>query len=582
MANAENPESEAAPERDEDPSRGSEPDQQFPVVGVGASAGGLEALTGFLRHLPADTGMAFVVIQHLDPHHESILPQLLSRETAMPLSQASDGTTLSPNQVYVIPPNAAMTLSGLALTLTPRESGGTAVDVFLRSLAVSRRNTAVAVILSGTGSDGALGVQAITEEGGIVFAQEPASARFDGMPRSAIGTGCVDFVLPPEGIAAEIARIGREPRLLQREPPEITRQSPGSKTDLETLFNLLHAATGIDFKLNRQSTFRRRLERRMALLNIGSLAEYVEYAKENSDELHALAQDVLIRVTHFFRDTEAFDALKRQVFPALIRKASKAGDVRIWVPGCSTGEEAYSIAICFLEMAEQMRSRVPCKIFATDINDAAIEKARRGTYVENIATDVSQQRLNRFFERVGREFQTGKRLRDLCIFSQHDLLNDPPFSRMDLVSCRNVLIYLDSMQEHALSRFHFALNPGGYLLLGKSERADPLFTPVDRSARLYMRQESARHVAPVHAFPKRPAPPTPKQTTLDRIRTLRKIDLCQLADRVLTGRYAPPWVIVNGNLEAIFCGDTAVSSTVSPRSGSKLLESAKIAQPDAL
>jgi two-component system CheB/CheR fusion protein len=271
------------------------------VVAVGASAGGLEAFTELLRHLPADTGLAFVLIQHLAPRHDSMLAQLLSRETAMPVHQVEDGTVLAPNEVYVIPPNAAMTISGLALALKPREAAGTTIDAFLRSLAASRKSAGVAVILSGTGSDGALGIQTIAEEGGIVFAQDPATAKFDGMPRSAIATGCVDFVLSPEGIAAEVARIAREPRVIQRDILEASGGFPDSQNDFEAILDLVRAGTGIDFSMYRQTTVRRRLLRRLALLRLGTLRDYVEHVKENPGELHALTQDLLIRVTHFFR-----------------------------------------------------------------------------------------------------------------------------------------------------------------------------------------------------------------------------------------------------------------------------------------
>ena len=477
----------------DDPDPNLHPRQPFAVVAAGASAGGLEAFTELLRCLPADTGMAFVFIQHLAPGHESMLPQLLSRESAMPVSQVEDGTVLAPNHVYVIPPNAAMTISGLVLALKARGTVGTTIDSFLRSLAASRKSMAIAVILSGTGSDGTLGVQAVAEEGGVVFAQDPASAKFDSMPRSAIATGCVDFVLTAPEIGAELARVAREPRLIHRKIPEIPEQGPDSES-FEELFDLLRNGTGIDFSLYRQTTVRRRALRRIALLRQGSLHDYVEYMKEHPDELQALAQDILIRVTHFFRDPEAFEVLAHRVFPALIRKTPPDRAVRIWVPGCSTGEEAYSIAICFLEVAEQMLRHVPVQVFATDINEAAVEKARRGVYLENIAADVSPERLARFFTRLGKEFRIDRSVRDQCIFSRHDLLIDPPFSRMDLVSCRNVLIYLDWMHEEALSRFHFALNPGGFLLLGKSETASSppdLFTPLDKSARLYVRQDSA-------------------------------------------------------------------------------------------
>jgi two-component system CheB/CheR fusion protein len=559
-----------------------ESDPNFPVVAVGASAGGLEAFTGLLQGLPADTGMAFVFIQHLAPSHESMLAQLLSRQTAMPVNEVKDGTILSPNQVYVIPPNAAMTLSGLSLVLTPRESAGTAIDKFLRSLASTRKSRAVAVILSGTGSDGALGVQAIAEEGGVVLAEDPASAAFDGMPRSAIATGCVDFVLPLEGIAAELARIAREPRLIDREPPELSSRFPGSDGDFQAVIDLLHAGTGIDFSLYRQTTFRRRVLRRSALLRKGSLGEYVAYLRENPDELHALSQEILIRVTHFFRDPEAFDVLSKRVFPALIRKTPADGVARVWVPGCSTGEEAYSIAIGFLEVAEQMQSHVPLQVFATDINEAAIGRARRGVYLENIAADVSPERLARFFVRTGREFQVGRRLRDLCVFSKHDLLNDPPFSRMGLISCRNVLIYLDSMQESALSGFHFALSPGGFLLLGKSETAvsaPGLFTTLDKHAKLYVKQESARR-APARRK-REPVFQALRQATAQGGRAPLMSDPLRYADRLVIERYGPPRAIVDANLAVVAPGSGNGGFGLEMRS-EEALESVKKAQPAAL
>jgi two-component system CheB/CheR fusion protein len=536
----------------QDPCHGDQLDQDFPVVGVGASAGGLEAFADLLHGLPADTGMAYVFIQHLEPNHESILAHLLSRESAMPVTQAEDGTVLLPNHVYVIPANAAMTVSGLVLALKPRVATATVIDTFLRSLAESRKNGAIAVILSGTGSDGALGVQAIAEEGGVVFAQDPVSAKFDGMPRSAIATGCVDFVLPTDAIAAEIPKIAREPHVIQRDIPAHSAEFPDSQNELQALLDLLLTATGIDFSLYRQTTVRRRVLRRIALLHQRNLGDYLRYVKEKPDELHTLAQEILIRVTHFFRDPEAFEGLRHTVFPTLIRKAPPDGGVRIWAAGCSTGEEAYSIAICFLEVAEQMQSRVPAQVFATDINEAAIERARRGAYIENIVADVSPERLARFFVRTGREFRVSRVLRELCIFSRHDLLNDPPFSRMDLVSCRNVLIYLDSMREYALSRFHFTLNRGGFLLLGRSETAGSsadLFAPLDKAAGLYVRQESASH--PARARRKNVPVLSLQPGNSMPARLPGKIELRGRADRISAARYDPSQVIVNSDLEAV-------------------------------
>ena len=547
----------SGPESCHDPDPDLHAQEPFAVVAAGASAGGLEAFTELLRCLPADTGMAFVFIQHLAPGHESMLPQLLSRESAMPVSQVEDGTVLAPNHVYVIPPNAAMTISGLVLALKSRGAVGTTIDGFLRSLAESRKSLAIAVILSGTGSDGTLGVQAVAEEGGVVFAQDPFSAKFDGMPRSAIATGCVDFVLPAAEIAAELARVAREPRIIHRNIPEGPAQLPDPE-GFEELLDLLRTGTGIDFSLYRQSTVRRRALRRVGLLKQGSLRNYLEHMKEHPDELQALAQDILIRVTHFFRDPEAFEVLAHRVFPALIRKTPDRA-VRIWVPGCSTGEEAYSIVICFLEVAEQMLSHVPVQVFATDINEAAIEKARRGVYLENIAADVSPERLARFFVRMGKEFRISRKLRDQCIFSRHDLLIDPPFSRMDLVSCRNVLIYMDWTHEQALSRFHFALNPGGFLLLGKSETASSspdLFTPLDKAARLYVRQDSAGRLA--RASGRKTAVRQPQRGPVSPAsRQQRSIDLRHRAYQVMVERYGTPWVVVDRELHAVSGGETA-------------------------
>ncbi len=532
-------------------------DELFPIVAVGASAGGLEAFTELLRALPADTGMAFVFIQHLAPRHESLLQQLLARETAMPVVQAGDGTVLSPNHVYVIAPGTLITISGLTLAASPRDTAATSVDVFFRSLAASHGSRAIGVVLSGTGSDGALGVQAIAEEGGVVFAEEPSSAKFDGMPRSAIATAYVDFVLPPDGIAAELARIAREPRIHEREAPEGTERSLEFEKDLQCLFDVLRAGTGIEFSAYRRTTVRRRVLRRLALLKLGSLGDYLQYLNGNPGEAHSLVQDLLIRVTRFFRDGEVFDALKQKVFPVLIRRARRDSDVRIWVPGCSTGEEVYSLAICFQEVAEQMQSRAGVQIFGTDINEAAIEQARRGVYIENIAADVSPERLARFFVRVGREWQISRRLRDVCVFSRHDVLNDPPFPRMDLVSCRNVLIYLDSIQDKALQRFHFALNPGGFLLLGKAETAvasPESFATVDKDAKIYVRQESARRAVPAREM--RGESRTPKAPSTTAV-TRREVDIRRKADEIVLERCGPQRVIVGDRLEPWDYGDAA-------------------------
>ncbi|MGE5570397.1 MAG: chemotaxis protein CheB [Rhodospirillales bacterium] len=552
-------------------------------MGIGASAGGLEACTALLRRLPSETGMAFVFIQHLDPTHESMVAQLLSRETVMPVSLAEDGAVLAANRVYVIPPNATMTISGLKLTLAPREAGGTAVDSFLRSLALSQQDRAIAVILSGTGSDGAMGVQAVAEEGGIVLVQDPGTAKFDGMPRSAIATGCADFVLPPEGIATELARIAGEPHLADRGVSDLEPHFAHSEEDFHAVVDLMREHTGIDFSRYRKTTVKRRMMRRLGLLRMKDLGDYLRHLRENPEEAQSLAQDILIRVTRFFRDPEGFDALSGRLFPALIRRTPSDQPVRIWVPGCSTGEEAYSIAICFLETAEQLQSRVPVQVFATDVNESAIEKARRGRYPENIAADISQERLARFFVRAGREHQVSRRLRDACIFSRHDLLNDPPFSRMDLISCRNLLIYLESVQEEAFLRFHFALNPGGFLLLGKSESAasfPELFAPVDKEARLYVRQECARYPAPVYGDRKAAVGGRKEEKVEPEARFGRRLDPCAQADRIVVERYGPPRIIVNRDLDPV--GYAGARAPFSGTESGKILDELKKTRAEEL
>jgi two-component system CheB/CheR fusion protein len=532
-------------------------EERFPVVGVGASAGGLEAFTALLEHLPTDTGMAFVLVQHPDPRHEAVPSHLLSRATTMPVSEAADGAPLAPNRVYVIPPHFDMTVSGRVLRLTPRDRPGPQpIDTFLRSLASSRRNQAVAVILSGPGSDGALGVQAIREEGGLALAQDPQSAKFDGMPRGAISTGCVDFVLPPDRVAGELARIAREPRLINHSPAEEDTEFTGSEKDFADILDLLRASIRVDFDLHRQSTVRRRTLRRLVLLGLQSPADYVRRLKGHPEELHALAQDVLRRVARFFRDPAVFDVLSRRVFPCLIRRAPPGQGVRVWVPGCSTGEEAYSLAICFAEVAERMECRVPLQVFATDMNEAAIERARRGVYIENIAADVSVERLARFFVRTGTEFQVAKPLRELCTFSRHDLLRDPPFSKMDLVSCRNVLTYLDLPHAGWLSLFHFALNRGGFLLMGNSQTASSspeLFARLDQTAGLYVRKAEAP--ARPHAVPSAAPAHHPRwESAAAHQRSQGRMELRNEADRIVVERYGPPRAILNENLEVLACG----------------------------
>jgi two-component system CheB/CheR fusion protein len=463
------------------------------VVGIGASAGGLEACTALLKALPAKPGMAFIVVQHLDPHHQSLLPELLSRATKMAVTQVEDGVGVQPHRVYVIPPDSDMTLSQGMLRLSSRQQTGgqhMPINRFLSSLAEDQTSRAIGIILSGTGSDGTFGLEAIKAEGGIAFAQDPKSASYPGMPESAIAAGCVDLVLGPEGIARELIRLARSPytdRAVGLEEPEPVE----GEENLAKILLGLRAVTGIDFSLYKPGTIRRRVARRMALKKMESLERYASYVEQNPAEAQALCQDILIHVTSFFREPEAFVALRHTVFPKFLAGKPQGEPIRIWVPGCSTGEEVYSITIALLEYLDKRADETRCQVFATDVSAAALDKARLGTYSEAAVAGVSPKRLGRFFTKVGADYQIDKSVRDRCVFARHDLGKDPPFSRLDLISCRNVLIYMGPvLQKRVLTVFHYALRPSGFLVLGESETPGPsarLFTLVQRKSKIYSR-----------------------------------------------------------------------------------------------
>jgi len=529
-----------------------------PVVGIGASAGGLEAFTQLLNHLPLDTGLAFVLIQHLDPNHESMLTGILSRETQMPVEEVRDGATVKPNRVYVIPPNTSMTISGQVLRLKPREqvSGPhMPIDHFLRSLAESCKNKAIGVILSGTGSDGALGLEAIKAEGGIVFAQDAESAKFDSMPLRALATGCVDLVLPPNQIAGELARIGQHPYVMHPDPA-VSREAPEVGDEIHQIFALLRTAKGVDFSLYKQTTIDRRIRRRLALQKVATLADYIRYLHDTPAELEALYHEILIKVTSFFRDAAAFDALKERVIPHILANLVPNLPVRVWVPGCASGEEAYSIGMCLLEAAAGAGVSVPIQIFASDISEPAIEKARAGVYLENVAADISPERLERFFIRTDGGYQVAKPLRELCIFTRQDLINDPPFSKLDLISCRNVLIYMGPVQKRILPILHYALKPNGYLMLGVSETArgfPELFRTVDKKYKIYGRKEVSRRLHFDYAaggfLPG--VRPAAKKTVLADQGMWNSRELQKKVDVVLLARFSSAGVVVDEDMEVL-------------------------------
>jgi PAS domain S-box-containing protein len=476
-----------------------------PIVGIGASAGGLEAFEAFFSHMPADSGMAFVLVQHLDPRHETLMPELLSKHTAMPVHLVSEDTPIGTDCVYVIPPNATVTIDDCVLRLNPRErtrGRRMPIDSFFRSLAEDQGDDAVGIVLSGTGSDGALGLRALREQGAMTMVQAPASARYDSMPRSAILTGMVDHVVPVEEMPLRLTEHLRNLLELRgRGGPEGLRLEV--EESLPHICAVLLRHTGHDFSRYKQSTLVRRIRRRMAEVRTDSATVYLERLTQDPGEADRLFRDLLIGVTHFFRDSEAFVELESSVVPRLFTGKGSNDQVRVWVPGCSTGEEAWSLAILLLEHAARMDRPPHIQIFATDIDSQALETARQGMYGEQIAEQVAPERLARFFTRHGNLYQVAKEVRETCLFSMHNLTTDPPFSRLDLISCRNVLIYLEaSLQKKLIPLCHYALRPGGFLFLGPSENVasyPELFHAVDKRLRIYQAEDGS--VRPPVSFP---------------------------------------------------------------------------------
>jgi two-component system, chemotaxis family, CheB/CheR fusion protein len=485
-----------------EPPTGEVESQRFPIVGIGASAGGLAAFEAFFSGMPAhsDSGMAFVLVQHLAPDHESILVELVKRYTRMQVFEVEDGMRVLPNCAYIIPPNRDMALlNGTLHLLEPTAQRGQrlSVDFFFRSLAHDQRERAMCVVLSGSGSDGSQGVRAIKAEGGMAMAQNPDSTEYDGMPRSAIGTGLIDYILPPAEMPTQL--IAYAAYALDRRA--VRNPEPVAKADdvLKKIFVLLRAHTGHDFSQYKQNTVGRRVERRMAVHQLELTDQYLRYLQETPAEIESLFRDLLIGVTSFFRDKEVFESLQQQLGSVLAAKAADSS-FRVWTTGCSTGEEAYSLAILLREQMDALKKTFKVQVFATDIDSRAIDTARAGVYPASIATDVSPERLARFFSVEDGGYRIHKNIRDLLVFSEHDVIKDPPFSKLDLVSCRNLLIYMGpELQRKLIPLFHYALNPGGLLLLGSSETVGDfaeLFSPLERKAKLYRWQGDDRAFKP--------------------------------------------------------------------------------------
>ena len=530
----------------------------FPVVGIAASAGGLEAFTSLLSHLPTDTGMAFVLIQHLSPDHESLLTEILARATPLPVREVQNGMTVEPNTVYVIPPNTKMILSQGILKLSPREKVlGKYMpgDAFFTSLAAERGYKAIAVVLSGADGDGSLGLTAIKAAGGVTFAQCEDTAKFDSMPNTAVATGNVDFVLPPVQIALSIVNLSRDPIWACPLPLISTAQeSVESKDAVATIFALLRRTTLVDFSHYKPKTLERRIQRRMLLYKLEHLEDYAAYLQEHPAEVKALYEEILIHVTSFFRDLEAFELLKVLVFPHITQNKSAEKPIRIWVSGCSTGEEVYSLAICLLEFLAAQATTLPIQIFATDISDIAIDKARSGIYQENQMVEVSPLRRRQFFYALeGGGYQISKAVRELCVFARQDLGSDPPFSNIDLISCRNVLIYLgESLQKRILPIFHYSLNPTGFLLLGTSESIGTysnLFTTIQKKYRIYAKKLTATH--PTFSFATSNYPIVKHDDKKSMKAPQEGFDLEKTVDKLIVNNYAPVGVVIDNKMQVL-------------------------------
>ncbi len=534
------------------------PGGDFPIVAIGASAGGLEAIERFIKAVPQHSGMAFVLIQHLDPTHKSILTDLIKRVTPLRVLEVSDGMRVEQNCAYVIPPNRDMALlHGFLQLIEPTAPRGLRlpIDFFFRSFAQDQGDRAICIVLSGTGTDGTLGVKAVKEAGGMVIVQSPESAKYDGMPRSAIATGLTDYILPPEQMAAQLLNY-----VSVALAPGAKRQTatvPTRVEDLNKVYVLLRNQTGHDFSNYKPNTILRRIERRMTVNQIEKIRDYVRLLQGNSLEVETLFKELLIGVSNFFRDPEAFEALGEEVIPELFHNRPPSEPVRVWVPGCATGEEAYSIAMLLREQMEERKQDYKLQVFATDLDSDAIETARNGVYPESIAADVSPERLRRFFTRHENSYQVTKAVRDAVVFAEQNVIKDPPFSRLDLVACRNLLIYMEAeLQKRLLPLFHYALRDGGYLFLGSSEsigEAKDLFEIVNRRCKLYRRKRVVLQHGnglgiPVAPFPlNMHVPGKPGEAAAKRIPSSR-----ELTERMLLDDYAPASVLVSEKGEGLY------------------------------
>jgi two-component system CheB/CheR fusion protein len=538
----------------------------FPVVAIGASAGGLEAMIELLNHLPPDTGMAFIYVQHLSPDHKSMLTEILSSSTKMKVQEIDDMDKIKPNNIFVIPYNKGIEVIEGHIELIPRSENSSAIsiDILFSSLAHAQKERVIGIILSGSASDGTVGLKDIKHEGGLTFAQDD-SAKFTSMPRSAISAGVVDFILSPKEMALELARLSKHPFVKSVNAGAKTNSEnliDDNDTDLKIILNQLHKPTGVDFGAYKMNTIKRRILRRMLLYKITNLKDYAKLLTQKNEEIAILFQDLLINVTSFFRDTDTHNYLKETLFPKMLNKKKQGEKLRIWVPACATGQEAYSIAIMLLEIRGSQTTNIPVQIFATDLSEPAITKARVGIYTKEELDAVSPSRIQRFFTKVNGSFRVDKTMRDMCIFAQHNILRDPPFSRLDFISCCNLFIYLDAAaQKKAVNTFHYALNNDGFLMLGKSENISQsanLFASINKKYKIFSRKMDSG-IQRLPELTPRFAPQTNSQKSATKVRgdilqhhkVVNQRVLDEAIDAVMVSDFMPASVVINHQMEII-------------------------------
>lgn len=546
--------------------------KSFPIVAIGASAGGLEAMMALLKYLPSETGMAFIYVQHLSPDHKSLLTEILSRKTKMKVQEIDDMDKIEPDNIFIIPYNRGIEVTDGHIKLIPRSDSSTpiSIDILFSSLALAQKDRVIGIVLSGNASDGTIGLKDIKHEGGLTFAQDD-TAKFTSMPQSAIAAGIVDYILSPEEIAHELERLSRHPFLKfsggddKRDREDLI---DNNNSDLKTILNQIHIATGVDFNVYKKNTIKRRIIRRMVLYKIKTVKEYVKILRQKKEEIGILYQDLLINVTSFFRDTDTHKYLKLHLLPKLLNKKKAGEALRIWVPACATGEEAYSIAMMLIEIQGSKTTSIPVKIFATDLSDQAIAKARIGIYSRQDLETVSPKRIQRFFTQSDGHFRVNKEVRNMCVFAPHNVLGDPPFSRLDFISCCNLFIYFDTAaQIMAVNSFHYALNNDGFLMLGKSENilhSPELFTEFNKPNKIFVRKS-------VHGIRKKPwhasrfatqvlteeTVPAISETSLPKEQAITRNGLDNAIDTALVASFMPSCVVINYQMEILqFRGTT--------------------------